>query len=451
VFSRRTTFITAALETALAVAIGLGLMLVPLTLLWAVENNSTVDWMAAYRASADIWLAAHGVHITVPAQTIASVAAPDFVISIIPLGLTALIIGLAYRIGQRLATSSSLWPGWLAAAVVYGAFSLLVTTTAKSQLAFPNEVAGTFLPPLVFVAAVMVGSLFAKPADLGVANLPVAVEREKLRAWLNKRWESLGWWVNVVLPPALRAGTGIVVSLLGVSALAIALQLAFHWIDVIRLYEGMQLTLFGAILLTLGQIAFLPNFVMFGADWFTGAGFSIGTGSLVSPMGTQLGPMPALPIFAAIPTGQLTFGLVAIAVPIVASIVATIQIRSHASEMRFEFANPISAALSLGIPVGLVAALEFVVLNLLTRGAIGPSRFADVGGNPLITSLALFAEVTLVSTVAAFYTASPDAPDAHLIERAKTTVTKFVRTDSATEAMAEIEPSASSGFEPEAK
>ena len=428
-FSRRTTFITVALETALAVAVGLGILLVPLTLLWALENNSTVDWTAAYRTAADFWLAAHGVHIAVPAQTIAGVAVPDFNISMIPLGLTALIVGTGYRVGQRLATSQVLWPGWVAVALVYGGFSLLISNTVKSPLAAPDPVQGTFIPPLVFTSVVILASIFAKPADLGVAHLQPAQERLVVRAWLAKRWDALGWWANVVLPPALRAGTAIVVALVGVSAVALSLQLAFNWIEVIRLYESMQLTVLGGILLTLGQIVFLPNFVIFGADWFTGAGFAIGTGSLVSPLGSQLGPLPALPIFAALPAGQLSFGMIAIVVPVVAAIVATLRMREHAAEMRFEFASPITAALSLGIQVALVAALELLLANLLTRGAIGPGRFAEVGGNPLITAAALFVEVALVSTIAAFYTASPDAPDAHLVERAKASVAKFARTE----------------------
>jgi hypothetical protein len=417
-----------------------------MTLLWAVENNSTVDWTAAYRTAADFWLAAHGVHISVPAQTIAGVEAPDFTISMIPLGLTALIIGLAFRIGQRLATSQVLWPGWVAIALVYGGFSLLISNTVKSPLAAPDSVQGTFIPPLVFVVVALLSSIFAKPADLGVAHLQPAKERLVVRAWVNQRWEALGWWANVVLPPALRAGTAIAVSLIGVSAVTLALQLAFNWIEVIRLYESMQLTLLGGILLTVGQIVFLPNFVLFGADWFTGAGFAIGTGSLVSPLGSQLGPLPALPIFAALPAGELSFGMIAIAIPVVAAIVATLRIRSHAAEMRFEFASPITAALSLGIPVALVAALELLLANLLTRGSIGPGRFADVGGNPLTTAAALFVEVALVSTIAAFYTASPDAPDSHLVERAKASVARFARTE---EKVDIPEPSAGSGFEPE--
>jgi Family of unknown function (DUF6350) len=471
VFSRRTTFFTTLLEAALAVAVSLGVLLVPLTVLWVAENNSSVDWMAAYRSSADIWLAAHGVPIAITEQTIAGVATPAFVLQILPLGFTAIIVGLAFRMGQRLATSAVLWPGWVAGIGVYGAASLLLTTSSKHALAAPDANIGVFLPPIVFGLVLILSSLFAKPADLGVANLPAARERVAFQNWLRDRWEGLGWWANVVAPPALRAGSAVVVMVLGFAGLTLALLLGFNWIEVIRLYESMQLTLLGGILLTVGQMAFLPNFVVFTADWFTGAGFAIGSGSSVSPLGTNLGPLPSLPIFAALPAGQVSLGILAILVPVVAAIVATLNVKNHAADLRFEFANPLSAALSLGIPVALVAALEFLVINLLARGALGPGRLADVGGNPFTNAAALFAEVAVVATIAAFYSASPDAPDAHLLERAKASVASVkniakaagvskaddgdVYDTSAPSKPAPVAPvapttSAASGFEPEA-
>jgi hypothetical protein len=419
VFSRKATFIAAALEAAVGVAVGLGILLVPFIVLWVAENNSSVDLSAAYRAAADIWLAAHGVHIVVPAQKIVGIAVPDFTLSLIPLGITLIIGFTAYRLGRRLAATQSLWPGWAGAMVVYGALSLLLTTTAKSDLAFPLAVQGTYQPPLVYGLVVVLSSLFAKPIDLGVANLPEAPERATARSWLKQTTDRFGWWFHAVSIPALRAGTAVVVSLLAFSAVAVALLLAFNWIDVIRLYEGLQLTLIGGVLLTVGQIGLLPNLIVMAADWFTGVGFSIGTGSLVSPLGSQLGPLPSLPIFAALPSGQLNFGMIAIAVPVIAAFLATLRIREHAEAIRFEFASAFNAALSLGLAIGAVASIEFWLLNILAGGAIGPGRLQDFGGNPWLAALVLFVETALVSTLAAFYSAKPETPDAHLLTKAQ--------------------------------
>ena len=461
-FSRKTTFLTAVLETALVVAVSLGILLVPLTVLWAVENNSSIDWTAAYRASADIWLAAHGVPIAVAAQSIAGVGVPEFLISMVPLGYSLGIGALTFKMGQRLATGRALWPGWLGAIAVYGAASLFIADSAKHTLATPVANLAAFLPTIVFTLVLLASSLLAKPASLGIDGAPEARERTQFRAWFGGFWENLGWWANVVAPPALRAGTAIVVMLLGFSAAVLSIITAVNWIEVIRLYEGLQLTLLGGVLVTIGQIAFLPNIVVFTADWFTGAGFAIGTGSSVSPMGTNLGPLPSLPILASLPSPHLSLGLVALAVPAVASVVATVRIKEHAGAMRFEFASPFTAALSLGIPVALVAAIEFLVINLVARGSLGPGRLVDVGGNPLLAAGALFGEVALLSTIAAFYAARPVSPDSHLIERARNTVVTRTagaankgakpsewETDYSTTRSKVEKPATASGFEPE--
>lgn len=434
--NRRLTFLTSALEALLAVAVTLGVLVVGLTLLWAVENNGTTDWIVAYRAAADIWLSAHGVGIGVAHQTIAGISTPAFLITVIPLGFTAVIISLAYRAGTRMASSQRLWPGWLATALVYGGFSLFVANSAVSPLASANPAQGTFQPPMIFLAVVMAASLLGKPGDNQGAPDSEGGERERIRRWLLARWESAGWWVNVVLPPALRAGSAIVVSLFAVSALAIAVQLAVNWIQVVSLYESLQLSLFGGLLLTLAQLIFLPNLVVYGVDWLIGPGFAIGAGSSVSPAGTSLGPLPSLPIFAAIPSETLAFGLTALAVPILAAALSTIMIRGHAERMRFEFANPIAAAASLGVPMALVAALEVMMLNLFASGSLGPGRLAEVGGNLWILGVTIFLEVAVVSTIAAFFSTKPEAPDQQLIARA-------------TQSIRQVNYSGGSGFEPE--
>jgi len=420
VFSKQATFVTSLLESALAVAIGMGVLLVPMSVLWLAENNGTTQWLLAYQTAADFWLAAHGVHIQVPAGTIANIATPDFVISLAPLGLTAVIAFTAYRMGKRLAASSSMWPGWLAAGLVYLGFSLLITSTSHSPAAFAIESQGTFQPPLVFTLILVVSSLVATPVDLGVANLPEAQERTSLRAWLSKAGGSAHWVLAALWRPALIAGTAVVVGLLAMSALAIALMLGFNWIQVIRLYEGLQLTLLGGVMITFGQIALLPNLVVYGADWFTGAGFALGEGSLVSPLGTQLGPLPSMPVLAALPPGQLPFAMAALAVPAVLAFVSTLAVRKYAHAIRFEFASAASASISLGVGIAFVAALEMALLNAFASGAIGPGRFQTVGGTWWLVAAVVFVETAVLSTIAAFYVAKPEDPDFEAIQRART-------------------------------
>jgi hypothetical protein len=387
---------------------------------WLFENDPTIDWLVPFRASADIWMMAHGTRLIVPAGAFGSADVPQFVVSMIPLGLSILIGFLALRMGRRLTTALELWPAWLAAALVYGGISFFLSTVAYNQAVYPVTWQGTFLPPTFLLFFVMLGSLFGKRQAFGeAAALPEPVERVWVGEFLNRRFNNLHWAIRAVSAPALRAGTGVIAILLAVSSVFISVMMAVNWIQVIRLYEGLQVSFLGGVMITAGQLAILPNLVIFGASWFTGVGFQIGTGSFISPVATVVGPLPALPITSALPIGEFSFGLIAILVPMVGAFVATILIRRHADEIRFEFASAWSAAITLGLAIALVASVEFGLLALLASGGVGPGRLQVIGVNPLLATGVLFVEVAAVSILAAFFSARPDAPDHPLAQAAK--------------------------------
>jgi hypothetical protein len=154
-----------------------------------------------------------------------------------------------------------------------------------------------------------------------------------------------------------------------------------------------------------------------GASWLTGVGFQCGAGSLISPVATVVGPLPALPVTSALPIGELSFGMIAIMVPWVGAFVATIMIRRHADAIRFEFASAWSAAITLGLSIALVASVEMGLLALLASGGIGPERLQEIGVSPLLVAGVLFVEVAAVSILAAFFSARPDKADHPLAQR----------------------------------
>jgi hypothetical protein len=265
---------------------------------------------------------------------------------------------------------------------------------------------------------VLIGSLFGKRQAFGeAANLPESVERVWVRDWAQRKFDNLHWAIRAVSAPALRAGTAVVAILIGVSALFIAAMLAVNWIQVIRLYEGLQVSFLGGVMITAGQLAVLPNLVVLGASWLTGVGFQLGAGSLISPVATVVGPLPALPVTSALPIGELSFGMIAVLVPLVGAFVATILIRRHADAIRFEFASAWSAAITLGISIALVASIEMALMAVIASGGIGPDRLQVVGVNPLLVAGVLFIEVAAVSILAAFFSARPDKPDHPLAQR----------------------------------
>jgi hypothetical protein len=73
---------------------------------------------------------------------------------------------------------------------------------------------------------------------------------------------------------------------------------------------------FGALLLFALNLFYLPNLAVSVLAYFTGTGFAVGEGTLVSPFIHRLGEIPALPIFAVLPTSSSKWALLAVVVVI---------------------------------------------------------------------------------------------------------------------------------------
>ena len=412
---RQLTFLTAGIDALFSVVLGLGVLLGPITIIWLFENDPSISWLVAYRTSADIWLAAQGTDVIVASGKILGVAVDQFSLAFLPLAFTAYLAWLAFRVGRRFSIARELWPAWLGAGLAYGAASLMLSTTAYDKAVYPINWQGTFLPTLFFAIWMFIGSMFGRSQQERLLGAEVAVERVQFFAWLQRKWSNAGWVIRAVASPALRAGTGVVLILLGTSAVFIGVMTGFNWINIINFYEALQVTVLGGATVTIGQIAVLPNLVIYGASWLTGVGFAIGDGSHFGPIGSSAGPLPNLPILAVLPPGPVGIGLMFVGVPLLAAAFATFSIKRHAAEMRFEFANPLFAAITLGVSVGVVAAAEMALLGALASGSVGPGRLQVVGVSPFVLFVVTFIEVAAVSTIAAFNVARPERPDHPLL------------------------------------
>ncbi len=414
--NRRLTLAIGALQALISVAIGLGALVVPLMLLWLFENDGLTEFGLAFRTAGDIWLLSQGASINVSAGTFLGLEVPAFAITLMPLGYSIFLAWLAWRVGRTISGAAEMWPAWLGAIATFAILNFLVVRAADFKAVAPDQVGGLIWPVLFFSAFVFVGSMIGEPRPVyGVAKGMVSVERKAVDEFFAKTFASLPWVVRVVWSPAVRAGTGIVIAMLVISGVAIGLLFAFNWIGVVTFYETVHSTFLGGFAITSAQIALLPNFVVFTASWLTGVGFSIGAGSLISPLGSAAGPLPAIPALAVLPQGTLDFGMIAIVVPLVVAFLATLAIKKHADDVRFEFATPLASAFALGLSIAFVAALELAVLAWMASGAFGPGRFASNGVNPLILFAVFFVEVAVVAVLASFFAATPNRADHPLL------------------------------------
>ena len=399
--TRRLTLLFSALEALLVVAIGVAIPLVPLTIVWAATFGFGPDWAIFWRGAADIWLIGHGVdvtftldHATAAAIGIAGADAP-VKITIALLGFALLTLLLGVRAGERVAEAGHRALGLVTAVVVFGAASTIVTLTALNTAARPSLWQGAILPTLVFAVGLLLGMLrerreMARDAAAHGARQP-PVRRRPLRA-LVESWPAQ---TRAAVGGALRAGAAAVAMTTLVSAVAVALLIAVHYAQIIRLYEALHTEVIGGVALTAGELAFLPNLVIWAASWFVGPGFAIGAGSHVSPLGTALGPVPTIPLLGALPTGDLAFGFAGLLVPVVAGFLAGAATRPIVVRIVDASDDGVGAAPSHGLALlataiggGVVGGLLMGLLAAASGGAAGPGRFQQVGPDALAVGLA---------------------------------------------------------------
>ncbi|MDQ1583013.1 MAG: hypothetical protein QOF36_1067 [Microbacteriaceae bacterium] len=398
--NRTTVALLAALEALIVVAIGIGIALVPLTILWAAQYNLSIDWLVFWRAAADTWLVGHGVNLTVSLDSLTASnlglpgAALPFQVTIAALGFALLAILLGVRTGLRAALTPYRYAGVIAAVLTYGILAAAITLSAGSALVRPSIWQGILFPTLVFGLGVVIGAGVgrARAAD----EAPDAATRA-IRGWVA----GLTPTVRSGAANALRAGTAAASLVLAAAALILAVLILFNFGTVIGLYEGLQAGALGGATLTIAQLAFLPDLVVWAASWLVGPGFAIGTGSSVSPIGTQLGPIPSLPLLGVLPQGSLTLGFLGLAVPVLAGFVVAVVTRSRLPQT--VLARPGGGWLVLtALGIGAVAGIELGLLAWASSGAAGPGRLHDVGPDPWLVGAIAALEVAIAAVVGMF-------------------------------------------------
>ncbi|MFZ2963809.1 MAG: DUF6350 family protein, partial [Rhodoglobus sp.] len=296
-------------------------------------------------------------------------------VTIALLGFALLSVLLGVRAGRRVAETRNRLLGELVSLATFGALSFLVTFSALHPMARPSLWQGTLLPTAVFAVGLAIG-VRVEADDAG----------GRLRAW----FESWPRSVRLATVTALRGGAAAAAAILAVAAIVTTGAIVFAYARIITLYESLHGEVLGGIAITLGQLALLPNLVIWTASWLIGPGFAIGTGSLVSPLGTQLGPLPALPVLGALPGGQPAFGFVGLLVPIVAGfLIGTVL----AGRLRGRLDD--GPLLLAGLGAGVVGGVLLGLLAWASAGSAGPGRLVHVGPDPWAVGICAAIEIAV--------------------------------------------------------
>jgi Family of unknown function (DUF6350) len=138
----------------------------------------------------------------------------------------------------------------------------------------------------------------------------------------------------------------------------------------------------GGLLYTGLVAALAPNAVLLTGSYLLGPGFALGTGTLVSPAAVTLGPVPAFPLLAALPTpgAQPAWLSALVAAPVLAAVLGVVVMLRRQPAMTYD-----SGALR-GLVAGVSGGVLLTALVLLAGGAVGPGRMSDIGA-PLLDTL----------------------------------------------------------------
>lgn len=389
--NRRLTMLLAAFETAIVVAAGIALPLAVCTVLWGFHFQLAIGWEVFGRAAIDTWLLGHGVYLAVrlDPQLAASLALTDadatFTLSMAPLGFALLTMLLAVRTGRRIAATPNRLLGESTAIVVFAGLSLLLTIAVAHPAAKAAAWQGALLPTLVFALGLLIGSTRERLRN------PATDSGSSLRDWIDD-WHP---HVRLAVAAALRTGAAAAAGLVAIAALLTGLQFVVHYAEIIRLYESVQAGVLGGGVITLAQLALLPNVVVWTASWLVGPGFAIGAGSSVGPIGTVLGPLPTVPLLGALPTGEHGWGLLGLLAPVVLGFVAGMLAGLRAATLEWWQRGLVGGA------AGIVSGALLGLLAWASAGGVGPGRLAVVGPDPVLVGLWSALEIGLAAALGA--------------------------------------------------
>lgn len=382
----------AAFDAVIAAAVGLVVLLAPLTLLWTLAFGATADWGALWPLTGTLWAFGHGapLDVTIAAELLVALAIPaeaaSFVVSVTPLAFLLFTLLFAARSGARAAKAGAWLLGALSGTVVFAAIAAAVALSSRLDAVQTSLPLAIILPSAVYAVGALCGGVRIawEDGDGGVLDRV----HDAVDGW--------GDWTPVpssIVRGAAFAVTGVVAA----SAAGIALMTLLRGGEVVALFQASRVDALGATVLTLGQLAYLPTLVVWAASWIAGPGFAVGVGTAVSPAGTQLGVVPGIPILGLLPEHGSIWMLIVVLIPIAAGAFAGWAVRSRLVWEGTPLGMLPRAAIALGIAV--VTAGVAAIAGALAHGSMGPGRLVEIGPAPVTFALAIGAEVLLGAAI----------------------------------------------------
>ncbi|WP_066082437.1 cell division protein PerM [Pseudoclavibacter albus] len=373
---RSLALLLAAADAVLAALLGLALPLVAAATVWAARGLPAGGGDLTLRFAADTWLLSLGgaLSVTLDEATAVGLGASGpvaFTLAIAPMGLTLLTVVVAARGARRAAAAGIARDGVIVSTILFAVIAGVVSAMA----AMPA------VTPILWRSVLGAALVYGIPAT-------IAAVRPHLAEFGDE---------HPLLALSTRLVKGMAAGLLASSALVLGAGLIAGMGRVLSVFQSMHLDPMGAVVAGFSQLAMLPNFLVWALAWSTGPGVEIGQGASATMLGTNLGPLPLVPLFGVIPEGTAPWLLAAAVVPFLGTTLG-----SHSIRFGEDSFAPSGMRAGAAAIASLVLAIVAGLLVLLAAGPVGPERLAWIGPNPLWTMLAVFGFALVGGLVGAF-------------------------------------------------
>lgn len=360
---------------------GYALVTAVLGLVISTAPGAEITMASTARAAAAVWLAAHRVPLIVA-------GAPLGALPLLPTLLLGLLVAAsAGRAARRHGLDQPGDAARLAGAVagVHGLFGLTTALAVTTSAATTSAISASPVQAALgcgAVAGVAAGCGLMRPCRLLPAALQGAPD-----------------WARHALAGAV---IGLVVLLTGGLAAVLA-SLLVSLAAVHDLFAAWGPGVGSGMGLTLLSVAYLPNAAIAAASWSVGTGVSIGAVS-ATPLGVLDGPVPAVPLLAALPEGPAaSWWAVAFALPVAAGAVAGRRCSAAGDD-------PAARVRAAAAATGIMAVACFV-LAVLAGGRLGDGAFDPVQVPAGSFAIAMAVWIVLPAVAVAWWSGPRTTPD----------------------------------------
>ena len=299
--------------------------------------------------------------------------------------------------------ASDLWGAALGAQVVSGEvsyravpllFVLVLIGLTKLLLLqgrrFPAAAQWMAVPGFAVTALLLAGGIGTHVRVLGVFPLAIAIPLIAA-AWevalaphsLELRLDMPRW-----LSSGVRIGWRASWVLAAYGGLFLLISVIVSWSRIRGIHELLLPTsTIDSTMITLAQVLFLPNAIVWALSWLAGPGFFMGSDALHSPASAPTMPIPAIPLFGATPVSApgnwVVFALIVFGV----ALGVYLRLRKGSESLLDDLYQG-------GIAAVVVAAV-YLATSLGSAVVLGNGRLAFLGPRMSLSALCLFAEVAL--------------------------------------------------------